>query len=231
MATNVDAAERELNGSVKAQPPAITDALAHQEQVPDQESEHDADDDTDNQPVDADAAEDDASEPNQPPECSKTPGLRLPLAVGVVACLALGCAGSWFGYSTYQGRQQDALRNQFLAVGKQGALNLTTISYTEADSDVQRVLDSSTGQFHDDFAKRAPAFIDVVKRAQSKTQGTITEAGIESIQGDSARVLVAVVVNTSNAGAADQPRRYWRMRIDVEKVRDIVKVSNVGFVP
>ncbi|MEE6174909.1 mammalian cell entry protein [Mycobacterium sp. 050134] len=153
------------------------------------------------------------------------------LAVGLVAVVALGGLGGWLGYGIYRDRQDDALRNQFLAAGRQGALNLTTIDYTHADADVQRILDSSTGQFRDDFSKHAPAFIDVVKRAQSKTNGNVTDAGLESSTGESARVLVAVSVNTTNAGAADQAPRHWRMRVDVQKVGDTMKVSNVGFVP
>jgi len=110
-------------------------------------------------------------------------------------------------------------------------VNLTTIDYTHADADIARILDSSTGQFREDFSKRAPAFVDVVKQAKSKTQGTITDAGLESVSGDSARVLVAVAVNTSNAGTVEPSVRHWRMRIDVQKVGDTLKVSNVGFVP
>ncbi|MGA9493166.1 MAG: mammalian cell entry protein, partial [Mycobacterium sp.] len=48
---------------------------------------------------------------------------------------------------------------------------------------------------------------------------------------DSARALVAVSVLTADAGDAQQVPREWRMRIDVQKVGDQVKVSNVGFVP
>lgn len=153
------------------------------------------------------------------------------LVVGLVAVLALGGLGGWLGYGVYRDRQDGVLRNEFLAAGRQGALNLTTIDYTHADADVQRILDSSTGQFRDDFSKHAPAFIDVVKRAQSKTSGSITDAGVESSTGESARVLVAVSVNTTDAGASDQAPRHWRMRVDVQKVGDTMKVSNVGFVP
>jgi Mce-associated membrane protein len=151
--------------------------------------------------------------------------------VGLASVLALGVVGGWLGYGVYKVHQTDQLRNELLAVGKQGALNLTTINYTEADADVQRVLDSSTGQFYDEFSERAPVFVDVVKQVQSKTEGRITEAGVESISGDSARVLVAVAVNTSNRASADQPLRHWRIRIDVQKVGETVKVSNVEFVP
>jgi Mce-associated membrane protein len=44
-------------------------------------------------------------------------------------------------------------------------------------------------------------------------------------------VLVAVTVKTSNAGAAEQEPRAWRMRLTVKKVGDEAKVSNVEFVP
>jgi Mce-associated membrane protein len=38
-------------------------------------------------------------------------------------------------------------------------------------------------------------------------------------------------VKTSNAGAAQQEPRAWRMRITVQKVGDDAKVSQVEFVP
>ena len=48
---------------------------------------------------------------------------------------------------------------------------------------------------------------------------------------DGADVLVAVTVKTSNAGAAEQEPRAWRMNITVQKVGDEAKVANVRFVP
>jgi len=96
---------------------------------------------------------------------------------------------------------------------------------------VRRILDGATGEFYDDFAKRSKPFIEVVKQAKATTVGTITEAGLESETADTAQALVAVSVQTSNAGATDQEPRAWRMRIYMQRVGDQVKVSNVGFVP
>jgi len=73
-------------------------------------------------------------------------------------------------------------------------------------------------------------FIDTVKQAQSKSVGTVTEAGLESESENDAQVLVAVAVKTSNVGVAEQQPRAWRMRISVQKVGDQAKVSNVEFV-
>lgn len=156
--------------------------------------------------------------------------VRLATILGLVAVVALAGLCGWLGYRTYESRKAADQRNLFLQVGRQAALNLTTIDFEHADEDVQRVLDSSTGTFYDDFQARAQPFKEVVKQAKSKSVGTIAEAGVESINGDGADVLVAVTVKTSNAGAAEQEPRAWRMRITVQKVGDEAKVANVRFV-
>src|SRR5277367_1165450 len=149
--------------------------------------------------------------------------------VGVAVVVAVGATVGWLGFRDYQSRQAQEQRQLFHQVGRQCALNLTTIDWQHADADVQRVLDSATGQFYDQFSKRKQPFIDVVKKAQSKSVGTITEAGMESDSADKAQMLVAVSIKTSNLGAADQPPREWRMQISMEKSGEEVKVSNVAF--
>lgn len=156
---------------------------------------------------------------------------RLAIVVGVVAILGLSGVVGWLGFRTYQLRQEQEQRELFLQVGRQAAVNLTTINWQSVNSDIQRILDSATGPFYDDFSKRSQPFIDVVKKVQSKSVGTVTEAGLESVSHNEARVLVAISVKTSDLGNEDQPPRAWRMRIDVEKVADGAKVSNVLFVP
>ena len=175
---------------------------------------------------DAEVADDGAASPK--PRMSH---IRLALIAGLVAVVALAGLTGWMGYRAYDSYQGEKQRQLFLQVGRQGALNLTTINWEHAEADVQRVLDSATGQFYDDFQNRAAPFIEVVKQAQSKSEGSISEAGLESASSDGAQVLVAVTVNTSNVGAPQQEPRAWRMRLTVTKVGDEAKVSNVEFVP
>ncbi len=157
--------------------------------------------------------------------------VKVALIAGLAGVLALAGLTGWLGFRTYESNRADAERNLFLQVGRQGALNLTSIDWQNADADVQRILDSATGTFYDDFQQRAQPFVEVVKQAQSKSVGTISEAGVESAGDNEAQVLVAVTVNTSNAGAPEQEPRAWRMRITVEKIGDEAKVSDVEFVP
>ncbi|MGZ4527480.1 MAG: mammalian cell entry protein, partial [Mycobacterium sp.] len=135
------------------------------------------------------------------------------------------------GLRAYRAHEAQEHCTLFLQAGRQSALNLTTVDFREADADVQRILAGATGQLYDNFSKRSQPFIDVVLRTQSKSVGTVTEAGIESQSGDRAEVLVAVTVHTSNAGAAEQEPHAWRMRLSVLKVGGVAKVSNVEFVP
>jgi Mce-associated membrane protein len=192
------------------------------------ETEQATDDDEDSADYDEEAADEEAG-----PAKPRMSHVRLATIAGLVLVVALAGLTGWLGFRTYQSHQADEQHKLFLQVGRQGALNLTTIDWQQADKDVQRILDSATGTFYDDFQKRAGPFVEVVKQAQSKSVGTIAEAGLEpnSITGNGAQVLVAVTVKTSNAGAPEQAPRAWRMRISVQKVDDGAKVSNVEFVP
>jgi Mce-associated membrane protein len=151
---------------------------------------------------------------------------------GLVALVAVCALGGWLGWQSWHAQRTQTQRAAFIQAGRQAALNLTTINDADVEADVQRILDGATGTFHDDFHNRAQPFIDVVKQAKSKSQGAVTEAGLESVDGNQAQVLVAVSVTTT-VGNADQqpPPRAWRMRITVEKTDHALKVSDVQFVP
>ncbi|MEB4209468.1 Mce protein [Mycobacterium sp. 94-17] len=151
------------------------------------------------------------------------------VAGGLIVATLAGLTG-WLGYRAYQKHDGQARQNLYVATARQSAVNLTTIDYTRVDADVQRILDLATGAFRDDFEQRSKPFMEVVKAAQSKSEGTVTDAGLESQRGDSAQVLVAVAVKSRTAAGEEAPRE-WRMRIEVRSVGDDAKVSNVVFVP
>jgi Mce-associated membrane protein len=249
MATNADTAHAEMNEPdaveslqssvgnstdapsdrdepmISADDLSVPGAAAHSEGSDAKTDEADDDDDA---PVDDDSGVE--SKAASRFKRWKSP-IRLAAVVGLVALVAATALVGWLGTRDYQTHQVQRQRDFFLQIGRQGALNLTTIDWQHADADIQRVMDSATGDFYEDFAKRSKPFIDVVKKAQSKSVGTVTQAGLESASADQAQVLVAVRVETSNIGAVEQEPRFWRMRISVEKVGDTAKVSKVAFVP
>ncbi len=158
-------------------------------------------------------------------------GTRGLITVSVVAIVALLGVGGWLGYRIYDDHQEQAQRNLYVQVARQTAINLTTINYTEVDADIKRVLDLATGGFHEEFQIRSKPFVEVVKKVQSKSRGTIADSGLLSYTKDQAQVLVAISVKTSMGTApGDQEPRRWRMRLTVDKTGDSAKVSNVEFV-
>ena len=110
----------------------------------------------------------------QAPAKPRMSHVRLATILGLVAVVALAGLCGWLGYRAYESRKAADERNLFLQVGRQGALNLTTIDFEHADQDVQRILDSATGQFYDEFQARAQPFAEVVKQAKSKSVGTVS---------------------------------------------------------
>ena len=180
----------------------------------------------------ADDAEDVADQNTEKTARQWLSGTRGLIAAGVAAIVALAGLAGWLGYRVHQDRQVQAQRSLYVQVARQTAINLTTIDYAEVDADIKRVLDSATGAFHDEFQNRSQPFVEVVKKVQSKSEGTIAEAGLLTYTKDQAQVLVAVAVKTSMAAAPpDQEPRRWRMRLTVDKTGDSAKVSNVEFVP
>jgi Mce-associated membrane protein len=224
------------DGAAKKGEPVETAELVDEESAADEVSAENIDaehvEDIDGQDAAADAAEDGADQDDEKPARQWFSGSRGLISASVAAIVALVGLGGWLGYRVHQDHQVQAQRNLYVQVARQTAINITSINYTEVDADIKRVLDSATGAFHDEFLHRSQPFVEVVKKMQSKSEGTIAEAGLLSYTKDKAQVLVAIAVKTSMATApADQEPRRWRMRLTVDKTGDSAKVSNVEFVP
>jgi Mce-associated membrane protein len=158
------------------------------------------------------------------------PEVRLAVAVGAVVVVGIAGLAGWSSYGAWRSYQTEQQRELFLGVARQSAHDMTTISHTEVESDVQRILDLSVGQFHDEFAQRKQPFIEHIKKEQSVSQGTVAEAGLESIGGNSARALVTVAVKLTKADSGEQKLDGFRLRIDLQRVGAGAKVSEVEYV-
>jgi Mce-associated membrane protein len=186
-----------------------------------------------------------AAEPSEAPKSPTTPtgstprrlrvprlsGLSKPLAAAAIVaiCALLGASGwmLWHHHTVLAERQRSAA---YIAAARQGVINLTSLDFNKAKEDVQRVLDSATGEFRDDFQRRADDFASVVKDSKAVTEGSVGAAAVESMNKDSAVVLVLANERVTNsAGAKDDPRAF-RFRVSVVRDGDQLKISKVEFV-
>ena len=159
-----------------------------------------------------------------------TPRLGLALLAGLMAVLALGGLAGWQGHQAFESRAVEQQRDVFLRVGREFAVALTTVDYERVDSDVQRVLDSATGAFLDDYRRRAPELGNAVRVARSTSVGTVMTSALESVGPNDAEVLIALSVKTVILGQPDQAPRPSRMRILIHEIDGDPKVSNVELV-
>jgi Mce-associated membrane protein len=150
-------------------------------------------------------------------------------AVIILICAFIGASGymMWQRHETTERNQRAA---NFVAGARQGVVNMMSLDFNRAKEDVQRVIDSSTGQFRDDFQRRAKDFTTVVEQSKVVTQGTVNAAAVQSMDGNSALVLVAASSRITNAaGAKDEPRN-WRLKVTVTDDGGQYKMSNVEFI-
>lgn len=176
------------------------------------------------------------TEPETEPARSRR-RLRMPplsvtwkVAVILLICAFVAASG-YMMWNRHEVNERSQRIANFVAGARQGVVNLTSMDCNKAKEDVQRVIDSSTGQFHDDFQARAKDFTTVVEQSKVVTKGTVNAAAVQSINGDFALVLVAATSRITNAaGAKDEPRN-WRLKVTVKNDGGQYKMSNVEFIP
>ena len=160
---------------------------------------------------------------------------RTAETVGLAVAASLtGAALTLTGLMLWQHAKAGAQRDQerrFVDAAQDGVVALLSIDYNHARDDVQRVLDLSTGQFHEDFSHSAEDFVKTAVDSQAVTTGTINAAALDDVDGDRGRVLVSATSVVSNAKGAKRDARPFRMSVTVTRDGDTCKMSDVEFVP
>jgi Mce-associated membrane protein len=197
-------------------------------------------------------ATDDAAETDVPEQIAETVDAALPesetepaswrrwlrtrsplIAKAAAVVLILSLAGA-SGYMIWQHREASRQQQRaaaFVAGARQGVLNLTSLDFNKAKEDVQRVIDSSTGQFRDQFKERAADFAKVVQESKAITEGTVNGAAVESMDENSAKVLVSATSRVTNKVGVEEQPRTWRLRVTVADDDGQYKMAKVEFVP
>lgn len=169
-----------------------------------------------------------------PPEVGlAAPGRAWKISV-LLLVLVAAALGSLTAYNAVQTGQAGAVGTReetILRVARQGVLNVTSLSHRSIDSDIQRLIDGSTGEYRKQFEGRSSVFRDMVAESAVVSEGTITEAGIENSDEHSGKVLVAARAEVSNKDAPQGEQRQYRMAVTVVREGDRWLVSGLEFVP
>ena len=167
----------------------------------------------------------------------RRPRLPRPTWRGIVAALVILVTAALLalsGYMIWEHREAERLRQldaEYSAAARQSVVTLMSLNFNNAEEDVQRIIDNSTGQFKDDFELQAQDFVQVAQDSKVITEVSVNATGVESMTEDSAVVLVAASSRVTNTGGANQEPRTWRLSVHLQREGDQLKMSKVEFVP
>ncbi|EME21171.1 hypothetical protein [Rhodococcus triatomae] len=155
---------------------------------------------------------------------------RVVVAALAVVCLVLAGVSGVLLWQLRQAVVQESEQRDALAAARETATNLATVDHTTAESDVQRVLDGATGEFHDEFASSADSFVSVVKDTEVTTVAEDADAAIETWDGDRGVVLVQVRSTVTNRVEPQEKTRVWRLRLTMEQSDGSYRTSALEYV-
>ncbi|WP_144418333.1 hypothetical protein [Mycobacterium sp. EPa45] len=156
------------------------------------------------------------------------------ILVAAAAILVIIGLLSGTGYMVWKHRDAETQRHrtaEFAAAARQGVVNLMSMDFNQAKESVQRVIDDSTGKFKSNFQDGADDLIKAMTDAKVVTKVTVNDAAVETMDKDSAVVLVAATSQRTGPDAPkeDQQPRVWRVVISLQREGDQLKVSDVEF--
>ncbi|MEZ0355079.1 hypothetical protein [Mycobacterium sp. SA01] len=190
----------------------------------------DADTTEDTEEATADAVPAKPKKPKKP----KTKRSWARIVAASITVLAILGLLSVTGYMVWKHRDAEAQRHrtaEFSAAARQGVVNLMSMDFNQAKESVQRVIDDSTGKFKANFQDGADDLIKAMQQSKVVTKVTVNDTAVESMDKDSATVLVAATSQRTGPDAPkeDQQPRVWRVVVSLERDGDQLKVSDVEF--
>ncbi|NMO91616.1 hypothetical protein [Actinomycetospora sp. TBRC 11914] len=152
------------------------------------------------------------------------------IGCAALALLALGAA-IWTGVVWGLGAAAASDRESVLAASRQAAVDLVSVNYNTADADIQRVREVSTGDFASLFGQNIDSYSGVVKEGKVISTGQVTEAGVESLDGDDAQVIASISSKVQNSQVPQGETREYRVEMSMQYADGAWKVAKMEFIP
>ncbi|MEU7812262.1 hypothetical protein [Pseudonocardia sp. NPDC049154] len=151
--------------------------------------------------------------------------VALMLLVAAVA-LAVGTA-----VENHLAAGREADRAVVTDVASRAVQSLVTIDGQNSQGNVETLLNISTGEFRDQLTKVSGAFQAILQQGAVKSAGTIGTAGVETVDGDRATVLVTANTVVSNTEIPDGTQRNYRMVVELQRQDGQWMASSVEVAP
>ena len=169
-----------------------------------------------------DASEETAAaepEPEAEPESDKPRWTKRALRWAAVAAVAAVVAvAGWEGWLLYQQNLEEDAAAQALDAATKYAVVLTSIDTNALDQNFTEVLDGSTGEFKDMYAKSSTQLRQLLVDNKATAHGVVIDAAVKSATKDKVEVLLFVDQSVSNLAVPDPRIDRSRIKMTMEKV-------------
>ena len=166
-------------------------------------------------------------------------GTRVRLDIGLfVLALVLACACVFGGVLVVQKHRETernaAEQEQYgaaLAAARAEVEAFINIDYRNAQDSIDAVAAGATGDFAEQYDSSSDGVVELLEREKSVMDGEVLWAGVTDLDDDSATVLVATTGTVQNQSTGNEKvARYFRLKLDLEKVDDAWLTNNLEFV-
>lgn len=167
------------------------------------------------------------------------PDTRARLNVGLyVLALLLACGVVFGGVLVYQEhRDRDRAAGEqerygdVLAAARAEVEAFINIDYRQAQQSIDAVAAGATGEFAEQYDTSTESVIEVLERNKSVMDGEVLWAGVVTVDPDSATVIAATEGTVANVSTENKPvARYFRLKLDLQRVDGDWKTANLEFV-
>ncbi|PSL54814.1 Mce-associated membrane protein [Saccharothrix carnea] len=159
-------------------------------------------------------------------------GWALPVAVAL-AVLAFGYA-LWAGVSWWSASSSDSVtfsreREEVLRVGQVGIANFTTLDYKKVDEDLDRWLESSTGELRGEIESGRDSRKKQIQDARTVTVSRVLDAAVTELDARAGKAhLIAVVETTVTPEGGQSVKKVNRYQTDLTRTDAGWKLSALG---
>jgi Mce-associated membrane protein len=160
-------------------------------------------------------------------------GAGHPLAAVLLGVLiiALVVVAGVVGLSLQEKRDAERQRTAALRAARQTAVNLSSLDHKQVQPSIDRVLSGLTGTAKDNWASQSKTLAETLTKARSVSTAQSVRAGVVSIDGDSAEVIVAVTALTTMPKVPQGSPRDFRYRMALTHNDGRWLVSDLGLIP
>lgn len=122
-------------------------------------------------------------------------------------------------------------REEALTAARRVALDLSTLGAGNAEDNLARLADSTTGSFRDDLIGYSTPLRETLVAGGVSSDARVRTAGLERIDDESAVALVAVSATVTSKAMLEGTPRQYRLAVDLRRVDGRWRASSVSYVP